>query len=184
MSTTTKASKGGSKLSRSEVTTVRLDPKLRYLAELAARKQRRTLSSFIEWSIEDSLSRLALKEGPDWLTSVGSEAENLWDVDAADRLVKLALRYPELLTHEEQVLWKLIRENGYLWAGQFGKTSKQWEWVLSEDRFVFARLREHWERFLAVAAGEQTAVILPTWHKTEAQEMAADFDEMGLNVHV
>jgi hypothetical protein len=35
--------KGGGKLSRSETVTVRLDPKLRYLAELAALKQRRTL---------------------------------------------------------------------------------------------------------------------------------------------
>ena len=36
---------GGGKLSRSETVTVRLDPKLRYLAELAARIHRRTLSS-------------------------------------------------------------------------------------------------------------------------------------------
>ena len=33
---------GGGKLSRSETVTVRLDPKLRYLAELAARIHRRT----------------------------------------------------------------------------------------------------------------------------------------------
>ena len=39
---------GGAKLSRSETVTVRLDPKLRYLAELGARSQRRTVSSFIE----------------------------------------------------------------------------------------------------------------------------------------
>jgi hypothetical protein len=43
---------GGGKLSRSETVTVRLDPKLRYLAELAARLHRRTLSSYIEWAIK------------------------------------------------------------------------------------------------------------------------------------
>ena len=43
---------------RSEVVTVRLDPKLKYLAELAARKHRRPLSSFIEWAVEQSLSGL------------------------------------------------------------------------------------------------------------------------------
>ena len=37
---------GGGKLARSETVTVRLDPKLRYLAELAARIQRRSVSSF------------------------------------------------------------------------------------------------------------------------------------------
>ena len=124
-----KKSKGGSKLSRSEITTVRLDPKLRYLAELAARKQRRTLSSFIEWAIEDTLGRFLLKDGVDWVESVGAQAEYLWDVDPADRFAKLALRYPELLTHDEQVLWKLIRENGALWKGRFAKGSKEWEWM-------------------------------------------------------
>ena len=51
----TKRRGGGGKLARSETVTVRLAPKLRYLAELAARKQRRTLSSFIEWAIEETL---------------------------------------------------------------------------------------------------------------------------------
>ncbi len=46
---------GGGKLSRSEVVTVRLDPKLRFAADLAARKQRRTLSSFIEWAVEKTV---------------------------------------------------------------------------------------------------------------------------------
>lgn len=35
---------GGSKLIRSETVTVRLDPKLRYLASLAARKQHERLT--------------------------------------------------------------------------------------------------------------------------------------------
>lgn len=177
-----KKSKGGSKLSRSEITTVRLDPKLRYLAELAARKQRRTLSSFIEWSIEDTLNRFPLKEGPDWVASVGAEAEYLWDVDSADRLARLALRYPELLTHDEQVLWKLIRENGFLWKGRFGRTSKKWEWDVGEQTLLFGRLRDHWPDFLAVAAGEKPAAFLPAWHVTENEEMNASFEDMIENV--
>src|SRR6516165_4850387 len=53
---------GGAKLVRSETVTVRLDPKLRYLGEIAARKQRRTVSSFIEWAIEDVLRRVSIEE--------------------------------------------------------------------------------------------------------------------------
>ena len=53
----------GGNLTRTQVVTVRLDQKLRYLAELAALKQRRTLSSYIEWAIQDSLSRVPLIEG-------------------------------------------------------------------------------------------------------------------------
>jgi len=122
---------GGGKLTRSETVTVRLDPKLRYLAELAALKHRRTLSSFIEWAIEDSLQRVKLREGTgynnDTGTTISDDAESLWDVDDADRFARLALKYPELLTHEEQKRWKLIRENGYLWRGRYGSDDK-WEW--------------------------------------------------------
>jgi len=53
---------GGGKLNRSETVTIRLDPKLRYLTELAARQQRRTLSSFIEWAIDSALKDVVLRE--------------------------------------------------------------------------------------------------------------------------
>src|SRR5450631_1826768 len=80
---------GGGKLARSETVTVRLDPKLRYLAELAALKHRRTLSSYIEWAIEDSLSRVQIREGSGYNNDMGStvagDAEYLWDVDDSDR---------------------------------------------------------------------------------------------------
>jgi predicted HicB family RNase H-like nuclease len=47
---------------RSITVGVRLDPKVRYLAELAARKQRRSLSSFIEWVVQESFGRIFLRE--------------------------------------------------------------------------------------------------------------------------
>ena len=157
----------GAKLPKSEITTVRLDPKLRYLAELAARKQRRSLSSFIEWAIEDALMRFPLKEGENWQRTVLGEAETLWDVDAADRFVKLALNFPELLTHDEQLIWKLVKECGYLWRGGYSKSNKEWTWTVREESFLFDRLRSHWAAFQAVAAGEAEASTLPTWPKTD-----------------
>ena len=81
---------------------MRLDPELLcYLAELAARKQRRTLSSFIEWAIQQNLKNtyLELVEGSDEILSIASEASDLWDVDEPDRFVKLAIRYPQMLTN-------------------------------------------------------------------------------------
>ena len=164
--------KGGSKLSRSEVVMVRLNPKLRYLAELGARKHRRTLSSFIEWTIEESLKQVCL-ESP---LSMGSYsiyacATSLWDVDVADRFAKLAINHPDLLTHEEQVLWKLIYENGYLWRGKYTKNAESkneavWSWDITRDGIIFERLREHWNTFCAVAKGDADKSILPTWEKT------------------
>lgn len=158
---------GGAKLSRSETVTVRLDPKLRYLAELAARKQRRTLSSFIEWAIGDVLEREILYEGSgydgDHNRSIGNEAPYLWDVDDADRFAKLGLRYPELLTHEEQVIWKLIKESGYFWYGDW--QDGIFEWRVEEDSFIFERLREHWDTVKKVASEERPKSDLPSWNK-------------------
>lgn len=171
MATADKRKAGGGKLSRSETVTVRLDPKLRYLAELAAKKQRRTLSSFIEWAIEDALGRVNLYEGEgyngDHSRSVGEEAAQLWDVDEADRFAKLAVRYPDLLTHEEQVLWKLIKENGLVWRGNYRGTDNSWQWKIQEDSLIFDRLREHWDTFKKVASGELEKSDLPTWVKTQ-----------------
>jgi hypothetical protein len=160
---------GGGKLARSETVTVRLDPKLRYLADLAARKQRRTLSSYIEWAMEDSLSRITLHEdGNHRLITLGEEAPNLWDVDDSDRFAKLALRYPDLLTHEEQVRWKNIRECGYLWRGAFSKSHPyEWKWDVEEGSLCFERLRDHWNAFAAVARGEAPTSTLPTWTKVD-----------------
>ncbi len=116
-----KQKRGGAKLSRSEVVTIRLDPKLRYLAELASRKQRRTLSSFIEWAIEESLKTEIIHNNAYDSVTFFDVAGSLWDVDEADRFIILATTYYYLLNHEEQVLWKHVRE--YVAYDSFLKTS-------------------------------------------------------------
>jgi uncharacterized protein (DUF1778 family) len=159
--------RGGGKLSRSETVTVRLDPKLRYLADLAARTQRRTLSSFVEWAIEEILKTIHLPEDQGELSlSVASQAAVLWDIDEPDRFANLALRYPAMLTHDEQVLWKLIKENGYLWRGHRDKEG-QWIWSVREDYLIIERLREYWDAFQRVAYKGADKAELPTWVKEE-----------------
>ena len=54
------------KLNRSETVTVRLDPRLNYLAELAGRAQRRTKSSFIEWAVQEAVRSLGLPDLMEW----------------------------------------------------------------------------------------------------------------------
>lgn len=172
--------KGGGKLSRSETVTVRLDPKLRYLAELAARRQRRTVSSYIEWAIEDSLKHLSLDLNGNG--ALADESEALWDVDDADRFARLALRHPDLLTHEEQVLWKLVRENGLLWRGDYLGVDREWTWTVREKSLLFDRLRQHWPKFCAVADGSGNVSDLPTWIRTQSKDDSASpstgFDDM------
>jgi len=163
---------GGGKLSRSETVTVRLGPKQRYLAELAARKQRRTLSSFIEWAIEEALSTVHLDQN----TSIADLSGQLWDVDEPDRFAKLAVKYEYLLTHEEQVLWKLIRENGFLWRGNY-ESNRKWTWKIEPDSLIFDRLREHWPAFLGVARGETGKDKLPKWANEKPSEKKTGSNE-------
>ncbi len=90
---------------RTEVFAVRLDPKVKYLAEIAARKHRRSLANFIEWAIEQALRRVLLVEldlNGRREVSVWDEANTLWDVDPSIRLLRLAENYPDLLTYDEQ----------------------------------------------------------------------------------
>lgn len=155
--------KGGGKLSRSETVTVRLDPKLRYLAELGARLHRRTLSSYIEWSIKETLDSEALRNYEGMRDTIGTEAEYLWDVDEADRFAKLALRYPHLLTHEEQVRWKLIKECPGVWRGRYVGDPETWTWKVAEDTLSFDNLRKHWGSLCAVADGVAAVETLPAW---------------------
>src|SRR5262245_3013040 len=70
---------GGSKLNRTETVTIRLDPRLRYLAEIAARVQRRTVSSFIEWVIEKALEHVMLNEGTSSQIDLDFASALLWD---------------------------------------------------------------------------------------------------------
>lgn len=51
------------KLNRSETVTVRLDPRLNYLTEIAGRSQRRTKSSFVEWAVQEAIRKLGIDEG-------------------------------------------------------------------------------------------------------------------------
>ena len=173
---------------KSEVVTVRLDPKLKYLAELGARKHRRPLSSYIEWAVEQSLSRVWLEEplnGGEGVSVADAErVQHLWDLDEPDRIVRLAISYPDLLTHEEQLVWKLVRENGLLWKGRHSGAPPEWRWEIKEGSMIWERLREHWPVFKAVANGSQAITALPRWQraprspaKTEAGAPPSDLDD-------
>ncbi len=152
-----RASRGGGKLNRTETVTVRLDPKLNYLCELAARAQRRTKSSFIEWAIEHALDDVALpgERGGPVATTIADRSTELWDVEEPDRLIALAFWAPALLTHEEQVIWKLISTSGFFWIGHWDN-SDDWEWDISLRRnLVAGRVHDNWEAIKAVAEGTE-----------------------------
>jgi hypothetical protein len=135
---------GGGEPSGTEIVTVRLDPKLRYLVELAARKQRCTLSSFIEWAVEDSLNRFILHQadGSHNSITVQEDWSRLWDVDETERFARLAILYPDLLSYREQEIWKLLNDSLLLDPAKRrnGNGNLEWDWGVLEDK-IFPMLR-------------------------------------------
>ena len=139
---------GGGKLARSVIVTVRMDAQLNYLADLAARKQRRTLSSFIEWAVQQSFGELKLHDGSgyngDESVTLKDMEKSLWDVDESERFARLAIHFPELLTHEEQERWKMLTDSQLLSpATERRNGQREWDWSKLED-VVFPTLRRHW----------------------------------------
>ena len=100
---------------RTEMVSVRLAPGLRYAAEIAARSQRRTVSSLIEVAVEAYLHTLEVAkpgaEQGERPVKLMKLMDSLWDPDEADRFVKLAENHRWLLENEEEHRWKAIQEH-------------------------------------------------------------------------
>src|ERR1019366_3264911 len=103
-------------------------------------------------------------------------------VEPADRFAKLALHYPDLLTHHEETVWKLISENGYLWRGSFQGPKRRWNWTVQGKSLNFERLREHWEIFNMVAQGDIDKAALPAWRKEKPAPEPVDPVTGDINV--
>jgi len=104
--------RGGAKqASLTETVTIRLDPRLRYLTALGARKQRRTVSAFIHWATEQvvadtTITVLDVNSGTKTILPLAE----LWDSEEGERLARLARTAPVLLTYEEELIWKRQQE--------------------------------------------------------------------------
>ena|SRR3990167_3977820 len=126
---------GGGKLNRSEIIQARLDPKLHMAAEIMARCERRTLSSFIEKCIEDASKSYKVKRNlfqpwwSEWPSEnvdelIYSESDEVTAEQAASDIVsdheairffKFATYFPELLNKTEEDLFNQITRTNYFW---------------------------------------------------------------------
>ncbi len=134
---------------------------MRYLAELAARKHRWTLSNFIGWALENAFGQVLLSDSPDQPETLAHAADRLWDESPAVRFAKLAISYPDLLTHDQQQLWKLILETDFFWGGRKAGPRKQWQRAQSDPTLSSERLDEYWELLNEIASGDRTEDELP-----------------------
>ncbi len=174
-----KKGKGG-KLARSEVITVRLDQKLRFAAELVARDQRRTLSSFVEWAIGEVVSREKVKirdheNHENYETSALKATAIIWDVDEADRFIKFAEACPELLNFDEERLWKTIKETPYFFlrVEKNDKLSSALIWSTDSNNIWYQRVRGCWDLLQKVANGDEDGDSLPVLPESEIRHMTS-----------
>ena len=159
-----KKKKDGSdgRLNRTEVIGVRLDPKLKFAAELGARKQRRPLSNYIVWAVEEATKNTKMI-APNCSLSAHDVMESTWSSDDCCRLTNLGINYPQFLTFEEEKTWCFILEYSKAWVkGDADLTLYQSQESLQEEFMKipaedFDRLDKLWPYFLAAGKGDKEA---------------------------
>lgn len=173
----------GGKLNRSEIIQARLNPKAKYAVELMARLERRTVSSIFEGLLEEAINTypveailqdkaqvasLLLGERTPQNTSLKKVLDKLWSPDEIERFVGFAISFPDLLTPDEEKLWRLILEIPYFWEhyeiqieDEQGQVIDKGWWPVSSQRgLIRQHLREHWTLLHDIASGKQSEKAL------------------------
>ena len=195
--------KKGGKLSRTEVVQVRLSARLRYGTEIAARAKKRTLSSLIEWSVENSLNDINVSQLVDkkLFTDKGKSPPQVlpellsavWHIDEAVRFTRLARAAPLLLSSEEELIWDFICNEPLFWKDPprtsmrrpFTKLiSAMWgelqDYVYSES-FDKSKLIEHAKQVLDPSRQAKLDQIQQLWNDvwtdTDNNDFGDDIDD-------
>lgn len=89
------------------VITLRLSPEVKYLLDIATRKNRLSIAKYVEEAIESTFNKALLNKS----TSVNDDRENLWKEgsDEIDRFLYLVKQYPELLNSEENKILEVLK---------------------------------------------------------------------------
>ena len=108
------ATKKGSKLNRTEIFNVRFDPVLKMAAELAAAKERRTLSSYTEWAVEQAVKQSVVARDSDGNpVNAWDVAQECWHAEPIIRLASLDRLYPDAMTIRER---KIVQAKKWIFS--------------------------------------------------------------------
>ena len=102
------AEKRGGKLNKSEALQVRFDPILRWAVDILAGRERRSLSSTVEWATERAVKEMPVVEKNGKPVCVWQIADKCWHPDSLWRLVTFAQDYSELMTFDERNRYQAI----------------------------------------------------------------------------
>lgn len=180
---------GGGKLNRSEIIQARLDPKIHMAAEIMARSERRTLSSFIEKSIEQAAKTNKIKRNlfhPWWsqwpslnfyekiyskfdMVTIEEAVTDVLADHEAIRFFKFAMSFPALLNKAEEEMFNIIISTDYFWMHYLVAYENEWgqfkehEWMRMSafEGLIQENLIEYWEKIKSQKITRQELAKLP-----------------------
>jgi hypothetical protein len=147
---------------RSETVTFRLDARLKFLADLAARSQGRKLGNFVETAVEEALKTVVIVDEREPNTGVNGAhqpmhgktladvADVLWSPDEATRFLNVVHTAPWLVTDGESRLLRILQHSDY-----FAPVSK------GARILHHGRIQEQWTVLAAIRDGAANIDILP-----------------------
>jgi uncharacterized protein (DUF1778 family) len=174
------------KLTRSETITIRVDPKTRFAAELAATRRNESLSSFFEAALKEAIRKTQMRPRERYRELAGEDfseklekvfggyevtadelADITWDLDEVDRFINLALYFRLALTADQQLMWRLIVERSCFWATE---KSKEFGlvWYVQPGNIARSAVRDQWELLNQVVEGKAEFSSLPPIGKGRA----------------
>jgi len=137
----------GERLTRTDVLTVRIDPRLNYLLEIAARFERRTKSSFAECVLEEAVTKKLEQLGGE-VFGLDGRSEHLalllWHPEPWCRLQILAERFPEAMTVQDEETWSFLNNAEIFWNCS----------TTGERHLDSLLLRDLWAGVYAVISGQ------------------------------
>ena len=111
---------------------MRLDPRRRYLLDLLARFQTRTMTGVIEAAITEEAKKVNLGG-----KSLYDRLEELWAGEEAERLARLALFARLELRTEEDAIWEVVLKTPGFWREGSARSSM--------DDLRLEVLLRHWQ---------------------------------------
>lgn len=141
---------------RKDTLSLRIEPRIKYLIDIASRIQRRNVTNYVEQVLEDSLQNIEIDN------DMPLTKADLWDIYESDRFIKLAYSYPSLLSYDEHIIFKILNDN----FEHFKKNADAC--IFNNDRhkelfekniplpeFIdFKKVRNHWQALSDYAQGK------------------------------
>ena len=87
---------------------MKINPEVKYLAEIGSRYRQESLASFIEQAVKEALDPERFYADEPQATPMPLVNSGLWHEDEATRLFLLATAHPDLLSRSETKLWALL----------------------------------------------------------------------------